>query len=485
MLRKPLFLSMMLTLSAFALQACSTNAATGKQQFTALMSPAQETTVGAQEHEKIIQQFGLYQNQSVANYVQKVGERVTQQTERPDVDYKFFVLDSPIVNAFALPGGYIYISRGLLALANNEAQMAAVLSHEAGHITGRHSAERYSRGVVTSLGAGILGAVIGVNGAAQALGTGANLYLSSYSRSQENEADTLGLRYMTQGGYDPDEMPAFLSSLQAQSGLTARLAGQNAAANAGYFSTHPATGDRVRKTDAEAQTYADSNVKNRNDYFNKINGITYGDSAKQGFTRGQDFYHPELGFRFTAPDGYRIVNQTNQIVVTANNGAVMLFDMARRGQGQNAEGYLVNSWLKDKQGIKAERTTINGMNAVSAAFNGTVNGKPVTLRVIAIEFSPTNFARFQIAIPNGASQSTIDELKRSSYSFRKLSNNQKNSLKANRLRIITAKSGDTIASLARRMPFSTAQEERFRVLNGLLPNEALVAGRKYKTVSDR
>ena len=479
-----LLTSSAIVVSAFALQGCSTNAATGKQQFTALMSPAQENSIGAEEHQKIIQQFGLYDDRELANYVSRIGSRVTQQTERPDVTYKLFVLDSPVVNAFALPGGYIYVSRGLLALANNEAQLAAVLAHEAGHITGRHSAERYSRGVVTSLGAGVLGAVLGSQQAAQALGTGANLYLSSYSRSQENEADTLGLRYMTQGGYDPDEMSAFLSSLQAQSGLDARIAGQNPNAGAGYFSTHPATGDRVRKTANEAQGYADSNVKQREEYLNMIDGMTYGDSAVQGFTRGQDFYHPKLGFGLTAPDGYRIINQPSQIVITSNNGAAMLFDIAKRASGQSASNYLTQSWLREQPNIRAERTSVNGMDAATAAFEGSVNGKPVTLRVMAIEFAPDQFARFQIAIPSGASSRTVEDLKRASYSFRRLSASEKNSLRPYRLDVVTARSGDTITSMANRLPYSDNRVERFRVLNALLPNENLVSGRQYKIITD-
>jgi predicted Zn-dependent protease len=471
-------------LSGLLLQACSTNPATGKQQFTALMSPQQENTVGAQEHEKIVKQYGLYEDARVNNYVREIGNRVTQKTERPDVKYKFYVLDSPIVNAFALPGGYIYISRGLLALANNEAQVAAVLAHEAGHITGRHSAERYSRGVVTSLGAGVLGAVLGSKEASQALGVGANLYLSSYSRSQENEADTLGLRYMTQGGYDPDEMAAFLSALQAQSGLDARLAGRDANAGASYFSTHPATGDRVRKTAAEAKAYVDSDLKRQNEYLNKIDGMVYGDSAEQGFTRGQTFYHPKIGFSFKAANGYRFINQTNQIIVTANNGSVVLFDMAKRSNGQSAASYIKQSWLKNKAGLKVENTTVNGMNAASASFDGTVNGKAVTLRVMAIEFKPGTFARFQVAIPKGASSSMIDDLKRTTYSFKHMTDAEKNKIKPYRLRVVNAKKGDTIASLANRLPYEDRKEERFRVLNSLLPNEALVVGRPYKIITD-
>lgn len=478
------FLSLAVIMTAgLTLQGCSTNPATGKQQFTALMSPAQENKVGATEHEKIIAQFGLYDNPALSSYVAQVGKRVTQKTERPDVQYKFYVLDTPMVNAFAVPGGYIYLSRGLIGLANNEAQMAAVLAHEAAHITGRHSAERYSRGVVTSLGAGVLGAVLGNQAAGQALGTGSQLYLSSYSRHQEDEADSLGLRYMTQGGYDPDEMPAFLSALQAQNGLEAKLAGRNPNSGFNYFSTHPATEDRVRKTASEAEAFPDSNVKNRDVYLRKINGVTYGDSAKQGFTRGQTFYHPKIGFAFTAPDGYRIINQPTQVIVTANSGAAILYDMAKRSSGQSAENYLVASWLKDRQGIRAERTSVNGMKAATASFKGSVNGKPMTIRVMAIEFAPDSFARFQIAIPSGASQAMIDDLKRASYSFKRLNNSEKAKLKPYRIRVVTAKSGDTIASMAAKLPFEDKRQERFRVLNALLPNEALITGKKYKIIS--
>jgi predicted Zn-dependent protease len=173
------FLPRALILCTLFFGGCSTNPATGNRQFTALMSPAQEIQIGASEHQKIVKQYGLVDDPKLKAYVEEAGRKVTVDTERPDVEYKFFILDSPIVNAFALPGGYIYISRGLLALANSEAEMASVLGHEAGHITGRHSAERYSRGVVTTLGASILSAAIGSAGASQAIGLGTNLYLSS------------------------------------------------------------------------------------------------------------------------------------------------------------------------------------------------------------------------------------------------------------------------------------------------------------------
>lgn len=472
-----------LSIPAIALSGCSTNPATGKQQFTALMSPAQENQVGAEEHQKVIEQFGLYEDAALNNYVRSVGQKVTQRTERPDVQFKFYVIDSPIVNAFALPGGYIYVSRGLLALANNEAQLAAVLSHEAGHITGRHSAERYSRGVVTSLGAGLLSAALGSQEASQALGVGANLFMSSYSREQEHEADSLGLRYMTQGGYAPDEMSAFLSSLQAQTGLDATLAGQTGN-QFSYFSTHPATGDRVQKTLAEGRNYNDSDYKNRDAHLSAINGMVYGDSAKHGFARGNTFYHPSMGFKFNVPNGFNITNQPTQIVATSSNSkAVIIFDMAGRANGQSAGNYIQNTWLKDNP-VSVENISVNGMPAAAASFSGTVNGTPMTIQVVAIEWQAGRFARFQVAIPSGTSAGVLDALKSSTYSFQSMSASEKSNIKPYRLETVSAKSGDTIASMARQLPFDKLNDERFRVLNGLLPNQALVTGQRYKIVAE-
>lgn len=437
--------------------------------------------MSASEHEKIVQEYGLYDNAAVAAYVNEIGRKVSANTERPDVQYRFFVIDSPMVNAFALPGGYIYISRGLLALANNEAEVAAVLAHETGHVTGRHTAERYSRSVVTSLGANILSAALDSSGASQALGLGSNLYLSSYSRSQESEADSLGLRYMSNAGYDPAAMTAFLSSLQAQSGLEARLAGKQGG-EFSYFSTHPATGERVSQTNAEASAYKKGGTVGRDRHLSVINGMTYGDSEKQGFAVGSKFYHTGLGFTFEVPEGYKLSNQPTAVVATSANGSTVIYDMADNASGQEASAYLQTTWMKGQNVGAVEVLNVNGMEAATAVFPGNVNGQAMSIRIIAVEFTPTSFARFQIAIPQNASQATIDDLKRVTYSFRRLSESEKASLKPYRVQIVTAKAGDTITSLSSQMNFGERNDERFMILNALLPNQAIKPGEKYKIV---
>lgn len=483
MIRTTLVL-MFLFVTPLILSACSTNAATGKQQFTALMSPAQENQIGASEHQKIAAQYGFYENAKVKAYVDEIGRKVSADTERPDVKYKFYVLDSPIVNAFALPGGYIYFSRGLLALANSEAEVAAVMAHEVGHITGRHSAERYSRSAVTALGANILSVALDSGAASQALGLGANLYLSSYSRSQENESDTLGLRYMTRAGYHPESMPKFLSSLHARSALDGKLDGKKGQGGANYFSTHPPTGARVTKTKGEAQAYASAGTVGRDRHFSIINGMTYGDSAKQGFARGQKFYHPEIGFMFEAPAGYKIVNQPTQVVAqSTKDNAVMAFDMAANKGKLDAVTYLNQIWMKGENIRSTQAIKVNGMKAATATFAGNVNGRRADIRLIAIEFKPDSIARFQIAIPTGASASVVEGLKKASYSFRGLSQKERSSLKPVRVKIVTARAGDTVQSLANKMAQPDFKLERFMTLNALVPGEGLKSGRSYKVVT--
>jgi predicted Zn-dependent protease len=458
------------------LAACSTNPATGKTQFAGLMSPSQEVEVGASEHEKIRQQYGFYEDARLQAYVNSVGAKVTAQTERPDVAYKFFILDSPIVNAFALPGGYLYVSRGLLALANSEAELAAVLSHETGHITARHSAERYSHGVVTTLGAAILSAAIDSGGVTQALGAGNQLYLSSYSRGQEDEADTLGLRYMTRGGYDPAGMSSFLASLQREGAAS----GQNEK-GASYFSTHPATGERVAKTYQEARQYAPGGAINRNEYLEAINGIVYGDSMEHGFARDQTFYHPPMGFAFTAPPGYRIINQPQQVVAVSNSGAVVVFDMVQVSADISPADFITQGWLNGKSSLVPQNIQVNGMPAATTGFDGTINGRPVTVQMVAIRWKD-KFARFQVAIPKDASGAEIDAIRRTTYSFRNLGAQEIATLKPQHVNIVTATSSDSIPLLAAKQPFGNENEARFRLLNALTGNLSIQPGQKYKIV---
>lgn len=478
------FFILALFLAPFLLAGCSVNPATGKSQFTALLSPQQEMEIGAGEHQKIIKQFGIYDNAELAAYVNNIGQNLVQYTERPGIAYRFFILDTPMVNAFALPGGYIYITRGLMALADNEAELASVLAHEIGHVTGRHAAERYSQNVLTSLGTVLISSAIDKAGVSQALGLGSELFMKSYSRDQEREADMLGIRYAALAGYDPGAMENFLRSMGEHAQLRAQIEGRANPTSASYFSTHPATAERVQNTRTQAQAFAANNNIRRDEYLNMIDGITYGDSARHGFIRGQTFYHPQMAFTFTAPDGYRLNNQPTQITATSTDGVVMIFDFASNPDGMNVHSYLTQRWMAGQNLPTVEVVTVNGMPAATTAFSGRVGGKAATIRIMAIEWSDNRFARFQIAIPSGVSADTIEALKKTTYSLRRLSDEEIKTLKPLRLKVITAQGGQSLSAIARRQPFTTLQQERFRVLNSIPSDQGLMAGNRYKLVTN-
>jgi len=433
--------------------ACTQNAATGDRQFTGLLPAAKEAEIGAQEHSKIEAQFGKFMTGSVANYVSEVGKKVAANTERADVTYRFYTIDSPQVNAFALPGGYVYVTRGLLTLANSEAELAAVIGHEIGHVTARHAAERMSQGTLIGLGAAVVGIATGSSAAAQAANVGSNLYLSSYSRGQEHESDELGVRYLSRAGYDPMAMSDFLKSLDAQSKLEGGKGGFN------YFSTHPITGERVTRARSEAQKFPPNNTAYRERYL-----------------------HPEMGFAFTVPDGSKINNGTSEVAVTNPNGTVILFDAVKDSSNPSPENMLGQKILKGKNTQNLERIRVNGMDAATASFNGKVQGKNATIRVTVVEWAPGDFFRFQMAIPQGVSNAYMNELKKTTYSLRRLSTSEKSSIRPKTLRVISAPSGFTIDSMAAKMNVEGDKRAHFLVLNALSPNAPIRAGKPYKIV---
>ncbi len=466
------------------LSGCSTNPATGESQFTALMSPAQENQVGAQENAKVMKTYGIPENsQNLQAYVNQVGQRVAQDTERPDVQYKFTLLDSSMVNAFALPGGYVYVTRGLMALANNEAELAGVMAHEIGHVTGRHSAERYSHGVLTSLGAMALSIALDNGAASQAIGVGSELYMTSYSRSQESQADDLGIRYLYKSGYDTFSMASFLNALDGNDALSAAEKGKQGG-GVDYFATHPKTADRVSKAMATAGGYlANQKTQNRDQYLRMLDGMTYGDSAKQGFVRGQTFWHPQMDFTFTAPAGFTLSNQPTQVVASSKQtGAIIILDSVANQRGLDPMSFLNQVWLQGKPATGVEMIDINGKQAATANLAGTVQGQPVAIRVVAVQWAPNTIFRFQMAIPNGAQAGLIEELKRTTYSLRHMTAQEKQSIQPRKIKIVTAGAGDNIASLSSRMSVDSNSEAHFRVLNGLNSGDQVQAGQLYKLV---
>ncbi|HEX2113791.1 MAG TPA: M48 family metalloprotease [Alphaproteobacteria bacterium] len=484
-----------LTLAAAALGGCTTNPATGGQSFTAFMSQEKELEVGRDEHPKILKQFGgELDDPKLRAYVDGIGQRLARQSELPDLKFTFTVLNSDITNAFALPGGYVYVTRGLLSLASNEAELAGVIGHEIGHVTARHTAQRYSRAVATGIAAtavGVLESVfLGTNVIGQVGAQAGQLYIASYSRDQEFEADTLGVRYLARSDYAPNAMSTFLAKLQAESALAAELAGKPGSTNdTNIMATHPRTQDRVREAIAAAREQGevgpDARV-GREEFLSAIDGMAYGGDRKSGFIRNRTFIHPSLRFQFEVPTGFQLVNSDRNVVARGPNQATIIFDRETRPQvaGVAMANYLTAVWGRNVRLQNVERLTINELEAATGVTRLQGNGAVRDIRLIAIRFDPSTIYRFMFVTQPADTASLSEPLRRTTYSFRKLSEADAARATPLRVRFVTVGASDTVASLARRMAFDTAQEQRFRVLNGLQPDEALRPGDRVKIITD-
>lgn len=489
MLIKNFFKTIIMIFSMSTLAACSINPATGDRQFTALMSASQESSIGMDEHPKILARYGgVAANQELERYVRSVGAKLVPHTERKDVNYSFHLLDTPMVNAFAVPGGYLYVTRGLLALADNEAELAGVLAHEIGHITGRHSAERYSQSVLAGLGTMVLAAAVDKNSVTKAAQLGSELYLKSYSRTQEHQADELGVRYLTRAGYDPYAMSNFLIRLQRHTELQSVISEnkKNGGSSIDYFSTHPQTEERIAQASAHAAVSHNgkSTAHNRDMYLKNIDGMIFGDSPRHGYVRGEKFIHPEMGFMFEVPRGYKISNQPSQIVAHSKNGAVALFDTATNKKKLSAVDYIANDWLKDQKVSNLELVNIDGKAGATAFFRGMLGGQEANIRVVAVSWGADNFYRFQLAYPSSLTDNELTELKRLTYSLKTLGAQDRKKYRPYKVGLYKARSGDDSQKLAARQPLDKYSLEWFLLINGMLRNEPLKAGETYKLVRD-
>lgn len=464
--------------------ACSVNPATGRSSFTGFMSEGDELQVGRENHPKILEEFGgAAGGPELAAYVQNLGDRLAAQAERPDLTYTFTVLNSPIVNAFAVPGGYIYVTRGLLALANNEAELGGVIAHEIGHITARHSAERYSSSILAQIGLIGLGVATGSSDLVNLAGTGAQVYLQSYSRDQEFEADMLGVRYLGRSTYDPRAMSEFLASMQADARLDATIAGNpNAADQFNIMQTHPRTADRVARAVQEAGQVPADAIVNRDVYLAQIDGLLYGDDPSQGFIKGRRFAHPQMKIEFTVPQGFVLHNSADAVVAQGPQGSQIIFDAAPQGFNGDMANYISGVWAKNVGLDSLERAQINGMEAATATAQINTKQGAAFVRLVAIRAGSGAIYRFLAVAPRNAAQSFDAGFRSTAASFRRLTDAEAAALKPMRIRIVAVQPGDSIASLASRMPFEDYREERFRVLNGLDANEGLVAGQRVKLI---
>ncbi|MBX7541789.1 M48 family metalloprotease [Qipengyuania sphaerica] len=445
-----------------------------------------EAQIGAEANPQILAEFGGAMSGSQAQYVESVGKNIAVQSGLGGARDSFNValLNSSVNNAFAIPGGYIYTTRQLVTLMNNEAELAGVLGHEVGHVAARHSQRRQQKAQQNQL-LGVLGAVVGAvvgGGIGQQLGQaamqGSQLLTLKFSRSQELEADKLGVDYLNRAGYDPRAMATVLASLAAQNALDARLQGRNNATIPEWASTHPDPASRVQN--ALSLAAGGTGVTNRDTFLSRIEGLTYGDDPAQGVIEGSQFIHPDLRLAFTAPQGFYMVNGTRAVSVNGQSGQAQ-FTMAQYNGNLQTYVNSVFSGLSQQQQIRPQNiqtTTVNGLPAAYGTARVNNGNQQVDVTVFAYQFSNDRAYHFLAITPAGQA-STFNSM---FASVRRISDSEAANVVPRKIDVVTVGSGDTVSSLARRMAYTNAQEERFRVLNGLSSGEGVSAGQKVKIV---
>ncbi len=465
-------LSLTLLLAPSLLAGCAVNPATGHTNFV-MMSEKQELDLGRRYNQEIAKQNPRYADEQLQAYVQQVGQRVASHSHRSNIPYQFTVVDSPDINAFALPGGYIYIHRGLLAYLNSEAELAAVLGHEVGHVTARHSVQQQSQSTAWN----ILGQAVAIGTGVGAAGDLTNVlgtaFVRGYGRDMELEADGLGAQYLERSGYDPQAMIEVVKVLKNQEDFArdqARRKGQ-AEPPSGYhglFDTHPDNDRRLQEVVGPAKALTGGNqVVNREAFLKHLEGLPFGDSAETGVRRGQDFYHAGLDFTLHFPDGWNLVNRPDAVIThSADQQAFIAMSLDGRKPDLPPADF-----LRKKAGGQRLSMEESLQQAGLQGATAVLPGAPA--RRVAVLYKDDKAYLFVGAIRNRASLETQDNnFLAVIRSFRPMKKEELALAQPLRLHLVQAKPGQTVASLAResKLPGSQSDvENRIRLLNNLYP----------------
>ncbi|WP_247872781.1 M48 family metalloprotease [Azospirillum sp. TSH64] len=448
-----------------------------------VLSGGDEAALGAQEHPKILAQFGgAVKDAKLQGYIDQLGRKLAATTALAREPWTFTVLDSDVVNAFALPGGYVYVTRGLLALAKDEAEVAGVLSHEIGHVTAHHSAQRQTRQTIAGLLAAGVGLVFGNDTLAQLAGLGGTAMVASYSREQELEADQLGVETLRRTGYDPFAMATFLETLRRDSQYDGLRAGNKGGGGFDFLASHPATEERVRLAADLARAIPPGGARPRDPYLAAVDGMIYGDSPENGYVRGRTFAHPQLGIAFTVPQGYSLLNGADQVVAKGPNGTAMAFDGGSAAGVSDPAGFLTGVWGKDATLSNLQRLTIGGMAAATATTRGETDGTSADIRLVAIRAQDGKMYRFTFLAPAGSLARFDNDFQAAANSFHRMTAEEAARYRPRRVQVTAVQPGDSVAGFVRRMPQEPYAEELFRIINDLPPGTPLQPGQRVKVI---
>ncbi|MGH8769958.1 MAG: M48 family metalloprotease [Burkholderiales bacterium] len=486
-------------LATALLPGCATveNPVTGKTERT-VMDVESEIAEGKKAHPQVLAEFGEVKDPQLQAYVNEVGQRLAKASHRPELDWHFTVLDSPDINAFALPGGYVYITRGIMAYMHSEADLAGVVGHEIGHVTARHSAQRATRQQAAGLGvlaATILGAVLESQGLGGAGGMAAQAsqgiaagYVAKYSRGQELEADKLGAEYLTRIKYDPQNMVDVIRLLENQERFAAdqaRAEGRAVREGSDWLASHPTSEERLREITEIAKGYkakTDYGDEGHTRYLQAINGMPFGESREQGLTRGRNFYHEPLGIALTAPKGWKIQNAPNALALVNGEGNAAVVLQAVPPKAGKSHEEIIRNAVRPTSG-RVEQLDINGLPATH--FTGTAKNERGQAQRVELTLvtgpSNRNYVFVYAAKDQQSLQRASGQIREAVSSFRPMTEADRNAARPWKLKTVPFPSGG-FAQLARQSPLTTNAEQHLRLLNGVYGGGDVKPGQPVKVV---
>jgi predicted Zn-dependent protease len=463
------------------LTTCAINPVTGKRELM-LLSETDEINLGKESDQGIVQTYGVYPDQELSAYINSIGQSMVKISHRPNLVYEFKIMDSPVINAFAVPGGYVYITRGILAYINSEAELAGVVGHEIGHITARHSAEQYTRAQLAQLGLGV-GAALSKEIAQYAglASQGIGLLFLKFSRDNERQADDLGVQYSTRVGYDAREMANLFKVLD-------RMQSQSGGGLPDWLSTHPNPADRVTTVQKNADKLQKSqgltNLKIRRDeYLNKLPGLVYGEDPRQGYLENNVFYHPTLKFSFPVPTGWKINNTPSQVqMATPDEKAAVLFSLASEKDPQSAASQFVTKY--QAQVLSQNNVKVNNLNAVKLVT--LLAGQTQPLQVVSYFIAKDG----QVYVFHGfAAQAEFNQyqnaLQVSMQGFAQLNDLRKINVKPDRLQIKPVVSAMTLQQALKNYGVADKDLNEHALINGLELSSNLPANSLIKIIERR
>jgi predicted Zn-dependent protease len=486
-LRGLLFVASLVTINA--LTGCAVNPVSGKTEM-ALLSEKQEIALGKKNDALVRKQYGIYQNQALQDYVNRVGQSLVRHSHRPNIKYTFTVLDSPEVNAFALPGGYVYITRGILAYVNSEAEMAAILGHEIGHVTARHGVRQYSKATATSIGftiATIFMPGLRTEASQQLLNVLGNAMISGYGRDAELEADRLGAQYLARDGYDPDAMTEVIGVLKNQEEFEmerARREHRQPQVYHGVFASHPSADTRLQEVVAEANKLkVNGGRTGQKKYMSEINGLVFGDSVSQGIRRTNHFYHLKLNLAVDFPRDWHLVNLPTKLVAYApeKDALIDLQLVGYKDKKLPSPKELIKEKLKIEEAPGAPVAGLALPSFSTITRLRTPWGKRQT-RVTAIYLDNKAYLIYGAAKSEKRLKELDQQFLDTAASLRTLSGDERKLAHGLRIHVVKVRSGQSFVSLAKRSPLPDYPEQTLRLINDRYPDGQLQPGEEIKLI---